>query len=133
MYPKFHDAIFRPLVAGQIRLIHLQPGLASAPIDCCLEDVHLGDAPPYAALSYVWGPPDPVDTVTVNDKSIGVTKNLHSALLHVRQESSVVTLWVDALCIVQEDKLEKSQQVQMMGGYFPYRHFHLHLAGRVLG
>lgn len=118
MYPKFHDAIFRPLGVRQIRLIHLQPGPVSAPIECRLEDVHLENAPPYAALSYVWGPPDPVDTVTVNEKSIGVTKNLHSALLHVRQESSVVTLWVDALCIVQEDKLEKSQQVQMMGDIF---------------
>lgn len=76
------------------------------------------DAPLYAALSYVWGSPESVDTVIVNDKEMKVTTNLHSALLHVRQESSVVTLWVDALCICQDDKLEKSLQVQMIGDIF---------------
>lgn len=118
MYPKTHDTIFRPLGAGQIRLIHLQPGPVSAPIICRLEDVHLEGAPPYAALSYVWGSPEPVDTVTVNDQAVGITENLHSVLLHVRQESSSVTLWVDALCICQDDKLEKSHQVQLMGDIF---------------
>lgn len=118
MYPKLHDSVFRALAVGQIRLVHLQPGPISAPIICRLDSVHLKDAPPYSALSYVWGSPEPVDTVTMNDKAVRVTKNLHSALLHVRQASSSVTLWVDALCIVQEDKLEKSQQVQMMGDIF---------------
>lgn len=118
MYLKSQSAIFCPLGTGQIRLIHLQPGLESAPIICRLETVHLENAPAYAALSYVWGSPEPVDTVTVNDQAIGITKNLHSALLHVRQESSIITLWVDALCIFQDDKLEKSQQVQIMGDIF---------------
>lgn len=118
MYPKFHGPVFRPLGAGQIRLIHLQPGPKSAPFLCHLENVHLQDAPPYAALSYVWGSPEGVDTVTVNDKAIRITKNLHSVLLHVRRENSIVTLWADALCIFQDDELEKSQQVQMMGDIF---------------
>lgn len=118
MYPRFHDTIYRPLGAGQTRLLHLLPGLLSAPILCRIEEVYLEDALPYAALSYVWGSPESVNTAIVNDKEMNITTNLHSALLHVRQETSIVTLWVDALCICQDDKLEKSQQVQMIGDIF---------------
>lgn len=118
MYLKSDETVFRRLDEGQIRLIQLQPGPTTAPIECRLEEVFLKNATPYTALSYVWGSPEPVNTAFVNDKAIPVAANLYSALLHVRQESSEVTLWVDALCIFQDDKLEKNQQVQVMGDIF---------------
>lgn len=132
MYSRSYDGVFRPLAAGQMRLIQLQPGSVATPIVCRLDEVLLEDTPPYTALSYVWGSPEPVNTVTINDNAIPITANLHTALLHVRQESSIVTLWVDALCISQDDKLEKSQQVQMMGDIFSQRHDYFHLAGNIL-
>ncbi|KZL63695.1 ankyrin and het domain protein [Colletotrichum incanum] len=44
--------------------------------------------------------------------------NLHSALLHLRQPACEIILWADALCINQEDILERNQQVRMMGDIY---------------
>lgn len=118
MYFKSSNHPFYALNPGQIRLIQLQPGPVASPITYRLDNVLLEDAPPYTALSYVWGSPEPVNTVYIKDTPTPVTANLHTALVHVRQESSIVTLWVDALCICQDDQLEKSQQVQMMSRIF---------------
>ncbi|OHW94170.1 hypothetical protein CSPAE12_07201 [Colletotrichum incanum] len=44
--------------------------------------------------------------------------NLHSVLLHLRQPACETFLWADALCINQEDTLERNQQVRMMGDIY---------------
>ncbi|KAK3947361.1 heterokaryon incompatibility protein-domain-containing protein [Pseudoneurospora amorphoporcata] len=40
------------------------------------------------------------------------TQNLHAALLHLRDHSIERTIWIDAICINQDDKEEKGYQVQ---------------------
>ena len=75
--------------------------------------VSLLDAPEYTALSYVWGSPDRVDSVTLNGKSLPVTENLYR-LLHRARELKDTYMWVDAICINQEDILERNSQVQLM-------------------
>jgi hypothetical protein len=44
-----------------------------------------------------------------------VTPNLHVALKHFRHAARRRVLWVDAMCINQNDPDEKSEQVPMMG------------------
>ncbi|KAF1964604.1 heterokaryon incompatibility, partial [Bimuria novae-zelandiae CBS 107.79] len=79
----------------------------------------------FAALSYCWGKPTPVATITIDGKPFGVAQNLYDFLqnrfLHNRgmfsHESEVLKdrdLWVDAICINQNDDAEKSEQVQRM-------------------
>jgi hypothetical protein len=46
--------------------------------------------------------------------TIAVAQNLHSALLRLRKKEIVRTLWVDAICINQNDNLERSKQVRQM-------------------
>ncbi|KAN0110166.1 Heterokaryon incompatibility protein (HET) domain containing protein [Hyaloscypha variabilis] len=46
---------------------------------------------------------------------IPITPNLQSALKRLRQRSTTRVLWVDQLCINQEDVEERSSQVQLMG------------------
>lgn len=79
--------------------------------------VSLLDAPEYTALSYVWGSPDRVDSVTLNGKSLPVTENLYR-LLHRARELKHTYMWVDAICINQEDILERNSQVQLMGDVY---------------
>jgi Heterokaryon incompatibility protein (HET) len=68
-----------------IRLLEIAPSNSlESPLDCTLATVFLGDRPEYTALSYVWG--DAADTVdiTVNAETLAVTRNLDSALHHIR-------------------------------------------------
>ncbi|KAF7192028.1 Heterokaryon incompatibility protein 6, OR allele [Pseudocercospora fuligena] len=77
---------------------------------------HLPKEPPprYAALSYTWG--DPADTVpiTCDGAEMQVTTNLAEALRKVVNHNPNEYLWVDQICINQQDYEEKSKQVQRM-------------------
>lgn len=108
----------RRLGDGEIRLLQLEAGKQTATIGCSLETVFFQDAPEYHAVSYAWGSTDKTNTICVNGNAFQITANLHSVLLHARKETAAVTLWVDALCIDQDDEPEKTQQVQIMGDIF---------------
>ncbi|PQE24049.1 heterokaryon incompatibility protein [Rutstroemia sp. NJR-2017a BVV2] len=76
---------------------------------------HLSDR--YVALSYVWGSPADKKTIIVNGVEMQITQNLHAALLELRRSTWVrrgVNLWIDALCINQDDLDEREQQVKLM-------------------
>ena len=68
--------------------------------------------PEYIALSYVWGDASDTVAVSLEGKAMKVTKNLAAAL--TRFSKTPALLWADALCINQEDDVEKSHQVNMM-------------------
>ncbi|KAK3493908.1 heterokaryon incompatibility protein-domain-containing protein [Neurospora crassa] len=68
----------------------------------------------YTALSYVWGDPKVTSPIAVNGVPFYATHNLCAALKRIRSKSNLpTTLWVDAICINQSDKDEKSSQVQL--------------------
>ncbi|XP_014557713.1 hypothetical protein COCVIDRAFT_74268, partial [Bipolaris victoriae FI3] len=97
------------------RLLQLLRGKGPA-IECILYQAYLDgtDTVPYDALSYTWGGTNKASTVTVSGKTLGVTKNLHSALQHFRSEDVDRVLWVDAICIDQGNEKERGHQVQQM-------------------
>jgi hypothetical protein len=66
-------------------------------------------------LSYVWGNIRDSATILADGRTISVTKSLETALRHLRYPDRPRTLWVDYVCINQEDILERSQQVAKMG------------------
>jgi hypothetical protein len=51
----------------------------------------------------------------VNCKIIHVTANLEEALQYLRRPEQTRMVWVDAVCINQDDPKEKTIQVNMMG------------------
>lgn len=69
----------------------------------------------YTALSYVWGPPQKVETIWIDERPLKITANLFSALRDLRDDTRPFFLWADGICINQEDDQEKNLQVQMMG------------------
>ncbi|KAK3949298.1 heterokaryon incompatibility protein-domain-containing protein [Pseudoneurospora amorphoporcata] len=77
---------------------------------------------PYKALSYEWGlPSDDDPKITIDGHTVRIRKNLHEALKQIKStigHLSSLRLWVDALCINQNDNTEKSQQVQKMGAIY---------------
>lgn len=86
----------------------------AADIHCVLQTVSLDNEPSYTALSYVWGTDFPSTRVLINSKPVLVRKNLEAALRHLQQADRALNIWVDAICINQNDNKEKSHQVQMM-------------------
>ncbi|KAH7121091.1 heterokaryon incompatibility, partial [Dendryphion nanum] len=85
--------------------------------------INLHDNPlPYDALSYVWGAPSsyPQKVLEIDQQQLNITPNLHSALSALLKSNFVGRIWVDAVCINQEDLLERGNQVTMMADI--YRH-----------
>jgi hypothetical protein len=108
--------LYSPLPPNSIRLVTIQPGLLHEDIFLSVDVFDLDNCQPFDALSYVWGDPEPSSRIIGNGIEIRVTQNLFLALRRLRAEakSSVVKLWIDAICINQEDNLERSVQVMLM-------------------
>ena len=69
----------------------------------------------FTALSYVWGDPQATRTIIINDKALSITENLFAALKDLQDDTRVLPVWADAICINQNDAEEKSRQVMLMG------------------
>ncbi|KAM0446711.1 hypothetical protein ACHAO4_009211 [Trichoderma viride] len=101
-----------------IRLVRLLPGSVSDQITCELFQAFLNQEDeiiPYEALSYTWGSAEAPNHIIVNGKILAVTKNLHQALQQLRDKVQDRILWIDAICIDQENEKERGHQVQQMG------------------
>ncbi|KAK4155069.1 heterokaryon incompatibility protein-domain-containing protein [Chaetomidium leptoderma] len=107
------------LESGHIRLLRLMPHKRKdAGIQCQLFNYPLHDSGDgttlYEALSYVWGDAGGRPRISIGQRDVEVTPNLHAALLHLRDTVLERVLWVDAICINQSDPIEKGQQIQFM-------------------
>ena len=104
---------YPPLRDGMIRLLQIRPGHTMSTIECNLLSVDLHHAGDYAALSYTWGQIAPSIPTLVNGSITLISENLYLALLHLRKREDT-TLWVDAICINQDDLAERATQVGHM-------------------
>lgn len=79
---------------------------------------------PYRALSYEWGPPGDTHLIEIDGAPFRVRANLMACLKQlVRLRYGDIVrgkfyIWIDAICIDQNDVVEKSFQVQMMASIF---------------
>lgn len=100
----------------QIRLFELLPGKKKDPLCGRLTTVNLEGCPPFDAVSYVWGDPEIRFELTVDgDKTLMVLESLRGALTALRLKRKSRILWIDAICIDQNNKQERGQQVGLMG------------------
>lgn len=74
----------------------------------------------YECLSYVWGSVEDKRTIRVDDAQLAVTRNLDGALRRLRDPDLDRILWVDAVCINQDDLEERANQVQIMAMIYAY-------------
>jgi hypothetical protein len=103
----------------EVRLVRFDNSATSTEVNLVLEKVAWNDLPSYHALSYLWGDPALTALIRVNGKPLSITQNLHQALVQLRQgEEARAWLWIDSICINQNDQVEKSQQVAQMGDIF---------------
>lgn len=99
----------------QIRLLSISPGRPSDPIVTTLKCVELGaNTPAYTALSYIWGSDLFLRHISLNHSPYTVTSNLFHALKYLRCKDAERSVWIDALCIDQNNLEERRQQVGLM-------------------
>ncbi len=115
-----------------IRLLKLYPlsGTATSPtLECTMSERSMAECKGrYIALSYTWGNnPTARREILVNGQPAFITENLYAALTHILSLDSEgwlaghirdCELWVDAVCINQQDAAEKFAQVANMGDVF---------------
>jgi hypothetical protein len=97
-----HDGLYADLVTVNLHI------LEGATIDGTNHNIH------YDALSYSWGHPELSETLLVDGKARLISGQNAVALRALRHPTQITNLWVDALCINQDDKQEKSEQVARM-------------------
>ncbi|KXX75522.1 Heterokaryon incompatibility protein 6, OR allele [Madurella mycetomatis] len=106
---------YSPLPADSIRLVTLLPSSDRASgIQCHLRHYSLDRAPPYEALSYTWGSKSFPLHMRLNNGVLEITRNLGEALRHLRSPTKSRILWIDAVCINQNDLAERNAQVRRM-------------------
>jgi ankyrin repeat protein len=100
---------------SKIRLMELHPGDRNDTLSFNLQEIDLADRPLYEALSYEWGAKVGTILVKANGgRILRITPNLKAALRRLRLPKESRLLWVDAVCINQDDIAERNRQVSMM-------------------
>ncbi|EAQ84436.1 hypothetical protein CHGG_08450 [Chaetomium globosum CBS 148.51] len=109
----------------QFRLLELLPPIVEQDELSCRIVVRqlVESSRQYKALSYTWGNGSLSHFVAIlpenggegQRKALAITESLHTALVHLRHPSEPVWLWIDQICINQEDHAEKGKQVGIMG------------------
>ena len=114
----------------QIRLIELLPPRKGStgrnsvePLRCKIHAPLFLEAPEYEALSYTWGSMNrhlPISVILdqSEERALFATPQLMMALKRLRLPSTSRLLWIDQLCINQDNYGEKAQQIQLMGDIY---------------
>jgi ankyrin repeat protein len=109
---------YKPLSsATSSRLIKLSPGKDDV-LSFDFREVDINNAPSYEALSYEWGAKSGTLAVQCGGRQLLVTPNLMAAMKSLRLKSNTRLLWIDALCIDQQNIPERNQQVALMANIY---------------
>lgn len=113
---------WRPLdkARQEIRVLDLDPGAGDTPLKGQLRHVFLGesDKPHYETISYAWDDTALVSSITVDGHRVSIPASAASALRCMRSRCVVRALWIDCICIDQDDDRKKGHQVGLMANVF---------------
>ena len=110
-----------PLKFGdETRLLQLLPGCEDSDLIGELVHVRLQENPIYEAISYTWADESGIVNHSGNlfikssNMIMKITSNCEVALRRFRNELEAKFLWVDSICVDQQNLLERSEQVELM-------------------
>jgi hypothetical protein len=106
--------VYAPLIStNSVRYVKLLPGAGN--IECEIFEASTDEYISYTALSYAWGSASNPRTIRCSGtRDLTVWSNLYQALWHIRHPTESRILWIDAICINQNDVSERNQQVAQM-------------------
>ena len=103
--------VYDKLGESNIRLLSIQPGQFNDEIYCQLVQESLSNLPVYDAISYTWaddsGDRQKNKTIRLGSELFKVTTSYQLALRRARLHRKL-TVWIDAMCINQNDKNERT-------------------------
>lgn len=99
-----------------IRLLHIHSGNDDDPIRLSIRHAELGEG--HTCLSYAWGTEHSQKQIFVNDQLMMVRQNLWNFLRTARRYRYKHPIWIDAICINQQDIEEKNHQVRFMSSIY---------------
>lgn len=114
---------FSKLGQNEIRLLHLHHS-RRPDVYFHLEQHKIELAPKFCALSYCWGKSTQTERVFCEDQRgrsyLSVTTNLRTILSNIKDNklSEGLPLWIDQICINQDDNSERAHQVKLMSGIY---------------
>ncbi|KAH7333256.1 heterokaryon incompatibility protein-domain-containing protein [Rhexocercosporidium sp. MPI-PUGE-AT-0058] len=97
----------------EIRLLNIQEASDDKELCCTLEHTTLIEPGSYYALSYCWGDLRSKKKILINNTIVEVGHNLEAALQQLRSRG-YIRIWIDALCINQNDDEERGLQIRNM-------------------
>ncbi|KAF2142284.1 uncharacterized protein K452DRAFT_226405, partial [Aplosporella prunicola CBS 121167] len=106
--------VYNEIEDNEFRLLYLEPGEEIDEICCKIRRWPYGISPKYEALSYEWGIKEGKQ-ISLDGHQVNINKNLSDALLALRLRYKRRIIWVDALCINQNNHTERNEQVAKMG------------------
>ncbi len=101
-----------------IRLLTIHPGKENDPLLGEIGVTSLGQARTFNALSYQWGTKLKTYSLNTSEGHLPITESLHQALRRLRNKTKGIVLWVDAVCINQDNPHEKAVQLGLMEHIF---------------
>jgi hypothetical protein len=109
--------------AQEIRLLTLLPGTFSSEIRLTLDITSFtkSHVTNFEAVSYTWGSTENPVNIFIGEsgrKILAVTRNLGEALPYFRYEDKPRVLWIDAICVDQQNLQERGHQVKRMADIF---------------
>lgn len=108
------------LKPGEIRLMDIIPSRdRSSPIRAMLKHQAMRNGT-YEALSRALESEEQRATIDVNGHPVTVSSSLLEALRDVRRETEPRTLWIDSICVNQNDREEREEQRRRIADIFGY-------------
>ncbi|KAM7209796.1 Heterokaryon incompatibility protein (HET) domain containing protein [Rhypophila decipiens] len=102
----------------ELRLLSIKPGQFVEDVHCWLLPCTIDKLPAYEAISYTWadesGDTAESKQISLNNVPFPVTSNCEAALKRARLPVRARTVWIDAVCIDQQNNEERGHQVQLM-------------------
>ncbi|TGO35541.1 hypothetical protein BHYA_0154g00030 [Botrytis hyacinthi] len=74
----------------------------------------------YTALSYTWGSSSMDGIIECDGHEKAITTSLEIALRNMREEDHPIAMWIDQICINQEDNKEKEMQIPLMARIYKH-------------
>jgi hypothetical protein len=115
----FRRALYRYSILNnerkEIRLLVVEPSSSSGDrVQATVKYAYLEDKPKYETISYVWESSRKDAAIFVGGCHLDVPANAKLVLRRLRHAKRSRTIWIDAICVNQDDNDDKGHQVARM-------------------